>query len=42
MYKFHYENVKNKFDVKLLFTNTDSLVYEIKEENVYELSFQDR
>ena len=32
MYKFHYEYVKNKFDAKLLFTNTGSLVYEIKKE----------
>ena len=30
MYKFYYEYVKNKLDPKLLFTNTDSLVYEIK------------
>ena len=29
MYKFHYEYVKSKFDTKLLFTDTDSLVYEI-------------
>ena len=40
MYKFHYEYVKSKFDAKLLFTNTDSLVYEIKGEDVYEKSFQ--
>ena len=42
MYKFHYECVKNKFDAKLLFTDTDSLVYEIKGKDVYEKSFQDR
>ena len=36
MYKFHYEYVKNNFDTKLLFTDTDSLVYEIKGEDVYE------
>ena len=36
MYKFHYEYVKNKVDAKLLFTDTDSLVYEIKGKNVYE------
>ena len=42
MYKFHYEYVKNKFDAKLLFTDTDSLVYEIKGKNVYEQSYLDR
>ena len=35
MYKFHYRCIKNKFDAKLLFTDTDSLVYEIKEKDVY-------
>ena len=36
MYKFYYEYIKNKFDAKLLFTGTDSLVYEIKRKDVYE------
>ena len=42
MYKSHYEYVKNKFDAKLLFTDTDSLVYEIKGKDVYEQSYLDR
>ena len=38
MYEFHYDYVKNKYcnDSKLLFTDTDSLMCEIKTENVYE------
>ena len=36
MYEFHYKDIKSKFDAKLLFTDTDSLVYEIKTEDVYE------
>ena len=36
MYEFHYKYIKNKFNAKLLFTDTDSLVYEIKAEDVYE------
>ena len=42
MYKFHYEYVCNKSDAKLLFTDTDSLVYEIKDKDVYEECFKDR
>ena len=42
IYKFHHECVKQKFDAKLLFTDTDSRVYEIKEKNVYEKTFQDK
>ena len=36
IYEFHYKYIKSKFDTKLLFTDTDSLVYEIKTEGVYE------
>ena len=38
MYEFHYGCIKNKYGnkLKLLFTDTDSLMYEIKAENVYE------
>ena len=42
MYKFHYDYVMNKFSAKLLFTDTDSLVYEIKNKNVYEKCFKDK
>ena len=38
MYEFYYSNIKNKYDnkSKLLFEDTDSLMYEIKTEDVYE------
>ena len=42
MYEFHYKYMKNKFDAKLLFTDTDSLLYEIKTEDVYEDFYQDK
>ena len=37
MHKFHYDYIKNKYgnNSRLLFTDTDSLKYEIKTENVY-------
>ena len=37
MYKFHYEYIKPKYDenARLLFTDTDSLCYEIKTEDSY-------
>ena len=38
MHKFHYDFIKNKYDnkSKLLFTATDSLMYKMKTEDVYE------
>ena len=42
MYKFHYEYVKNMFDAKFLFTDTDSLVYETKREDVYKVYYSDK
>ena len=38
MYEFHYDWIKNKCvnNSKPLFTDTDSLIYEIKTEDVYE------
>ena len=41
-YKFHNEYFKNKFYAKLLFTDTDSLVYRIKTEDVYGDFYQDK
>ena len=44
MYKFHYDYIKNKYDnkSKLLFIDTDSLMYEIKTEDVHEVFSSDR
>ena len=43
VYQFHYDFVLKTFDsVKLLFTDTDSLVYEIKGGNVYDQCFKDK
>ena len=38
MYEFHYDYIKNRYDSKskLLFRDTDSFMYEIKTEDVYE------
>ena len=40
MYDFHYNFIKTNFNAELLFTDTDSLTYEIKSENVYEDFFK--
>ena len=34
MYEFHYKYIKNKFNAKLMFTDTDGFVYEIKTKDV--------
>ena len=38
MYKFHYDYIKNKYGnkLRLLFTDTDRLVYEVETENCYD------
>ena len=35
MYDFHYNFIQQNFSAKLLFTDTGSLTYEIKAENIY-------
>ena len=40
MYDFHYSVIKKNFNAELLFTDTDSLTFEIKSENVYEGFFK--
>ena len=42
MYDFHYNYIKRKYDARLLFTDTDSLVYEIKTNDVYEDFYKDK
>ena len=38
IYEFHYDDIKNKYESnsKLFFTDADSLIYEIKTDDVYE------
>ena len=42
MYEVHYKYIKSKFDAKLLLTDTDSLVYEIKTEDIYKDFYEDK
>ena len=42
MYEFYYIYIKSKFDVDLLFTDTDNLVYEIETEDVYKDFYEDK
>ena len=41
-YEFHYKYIESKSDGKLLLTDTDSLIYEIKAEDVYEDFYLDK
>ena len=40
MCNFHYNFIKKHFNAEFLFTDTDSLTYEIKSEDVYEKIFK--
>ena len=42
MYKFYYDYMLKTFNARLLFADTDSLVYEIKDKNGYEQCFKDK
>ena len=42
MYDFHDNFIKEHFDAKLIFTDTDSLSYEIKSGDIYEELFKHR
>ena len=44
MYRFHCDYIKHEFEEKaeLLFTDTDSLMYQISSKNVYEKFYKDR
>ena len=42
MYDFYYNFIKKNFDAEFLFTDTDSLTYEIKSENLYEEFFKQK
>ena len=42
MYEIHYQYIKRKCDAKLLFTDTENLVYEIKTKAVYEDFYKDK
>ena len=42
MYEFHYNYIKRKYNAKLLFTDTDSLAYEIETDDVYEDFYENK
>ena len=42
MYEFHHSYIKSRFNANLLFTDTDSLIYEIKADDLYEDFSEDK
>ena len=42
MYDFHYNYMLKNYNIKLMFTDTDSLCYEIKTDDVYKDLFEDK
>ena len=42
MYEFHHRYIKSKYSANLLFTDSDSFIYEIKTEEVYESFYKDK
>ena len=42
IYEFRYKYIKSKYNTNLLFTDTDSLVYEIETEDVYDDFYPDK
>ena len=40
MYDFHYRFIKKHFEAQLLFTDTESLAYEIKSKDIHEEFFK--
>ena len=41
-HEFHYNYIKRKWNADLLFTDTDSLVYKIEKEDVYEYFYENK
>ena len=41
-YELHYKYIKRKYNAKLLFADTDGLVYEIETKDVYEDFYEDK
>ena len=42
MYEFYYKYINRKFNVDLLFTDTDSLIYETETDDAYEDFYSDK